>query len=1122
MSRATFVVPERRLYNKWVASDTLEDYALRFTADAARRWTAGQIVSTALGASAFLACEAIGASITLLYGFSASVAAILASVVLMFLIGLPIAYRAARHGLDIDLLTRGAGFGYLGSTITSLIYASFTFLLFAVEGSIMGVAVAALTGLPLAVAYILSVAAVVPIAIYGMSAITRFQAWTQPVWIVLQLAPVAYILWRGDEVLATWTRFTGIGEASAGSGLIAFGMALSLLLSLLPQIGEQADYLRFLPGPDRIGKRQWWAVVIAGGPGWTLIGGMKLLLGSVLASWAMHRGMTPAQAQTPTDMFMGIFDRMTGSPGVALFVTAALVIVCQLKINVTNAYAGSIAWSNVFARLTHRHPGRVAWLLFNVALAMLLLVAGIEGTIGTILPLYSSLAAGWIGALAADLVISKPLGWSPPGIEFRRAHLYDLNPVGIGAMGLSIVASGLCLLGAVGETAQAFAPLLGLVTAFVSAPVLAWATKGRFFIARAPEPMTGATPCRCVICENTFEPQDMAHCPAYSAPICSLCCTLESRCLDICKKNSRATQQMTNLAERLLPAGVARHVHTTLGHFVLVVTAFTAVNGLVLGLIAREYVRYFPDAAFHVRSIAFTLFVVLFFISGLGAWLIVLAHESRRGAHREMRRHLDQLEREVAAHEQTDAALQKAKQVAESANAAKSRYLVSVSHEIRSPLNSIYGYAQLLERNSEVKPDEAGRVIRRASEHLSNLVDGLLDIAQVEAGVLRLSRDTIRFPAFVELIASMFRPQASTKGLDFRCEIATPLPEFVRGDQKRLRQVLINVLSNAVKFTSRGSVTFRVSYRSELATFEVIDTGIGIDPEDRQRIFGAFERGNNAAGAGQPGIGLGLAITSTLIHVMGGDLAVDSEPGRGTTFTMRLMLSRPVTQPVQSRPAEIITGYEGRRRMVLVVDDDPAHAAVIGNLLRPLGFTVLEASDADTGIAMAATEKPDIVLLDISMPGKTGWEAAAELRAAHGDALRIVMVSADAHQFRRGGDGHDPHDLFLTKPLELETLLDTLSWQLDLRWTVREGNDAAPAADASVELRMPPAALPFVPEIERLARIGNVRAVQQRLTELENAVPDAADFAKYLRAKLECFDFKALREALKKGVVHVG
>ncbi|MFY8049547.1 MAG: sensor histidine kinase, partial [Erythrobacter sp.] len=238
------------------------------------------------------------------------------------------------------------------------------------------------------------------------------------------------------------------------------------------------------------------------------------------------------------------------------------------------------------------------------------------------------------------------------------------------------------------------------------------------------------------------------------------------------------------------------------------------------------------------------------------------------------------------------AELVRAKAAAEAANEAKTRFLASVSHEIRSPLNAIYGYAQLLERGAEDggrDAVQAGKVIRRSAEHLSNLVEGLLDIAQVESGSLKLARDTIRFPAFLEQITAMFEPQATMKGLALRLELPPTLPEYVRTDPKRLRQVLINLLSNAIKFTDHGEVALKVHYRNELATFEVADSGIGIAPADIERILLPFERGGSATE--RAGIGLGLAITQALVHIMGGELRIESKPDEGSRFIVRLMLS---------------------------------------------------------------------------------------------------------------------------------------------------------------------------------------------------------------------------------------
>jgi signal transduction histidine kinase/purine-cytosine permease-like protein len=936
MNRPAFIYREKRRYNAWAASETLEDYALRYTADHARIWSPARVTTTAVGSIAFLASEAIGASITLAFGFANSVAAIAAAVAIMFVIGLPIAWNAARHGLDIDLLTRGAGFGYMGSTVTSLIYASFTFLLFALEASILAVALKALTGIPMWIAYVLSAVVVIPIVIYGMRAISKVQAITQPVWLFLQLAPILYILWAGGPLLTEWQAFTGLdGAKDGGVGLLHFGLALSTLLSLLPQIGEQADYLRFLPAQEKIGRGRWWASVLVGGPGWAVIAGAKLLLGSLLAVFALQTGLSAAEASSPTDMFLAIFSQMTGHPGLALLLAATLVIVAQTKINITNAYAGSIAWSNFFARVTHSHPGRVVWLVFNVMLALLLMQIGILDLLDSILVLYAIVAAGWIGALFGDLAISKPLGLSPRGIEFKRAHLYDLNPVGVGAMGLAILVSALALAGIAGETVQAFAPLLGLTAAVIAAPALALATHGRYYIARTSLQQPVPEAHVCILCENSFQRADMAHCPFYAAPICSLCCTLEARCQDSCKTDARASDQIRHWGGLLLPDKWTRFLDAPVVRFAgLLMLMLAALAGLMQFLGALHGTGSSADVDTILTSV-FLLFAVL---AGIVSWVIVLGHQSRRAAREETRHNVDKLIEEIAAHDATDAQLQKARQAAEAANLAKSRYLVSVSHEVRSPLNAIYGYAQLLERGSDIEPRDAARVIRTSCEHLTNLVEGLHDISQVESGVLRLSRDTVPFPAFLDQIVSMFRPQAAAKGLSFVFERPDRLPDHVHADEKRLRQVLINLLSNAVKFTDAGEVGLRVRYRSDLATFEVSDTGIGIAEADQSRIFEPFERGSTAAAYRRQGVGLGLSITNALVQIMGGEISVTSAPARGTRFTVRLMLSRAMAGATEIRTSSAIRGYNGARRSILLIDDDPQPARGAAQPARAAGL----------------------------------------------------------------------------------------------------------------------------------------------------------------------------------------
>jgi signal transduction histidine kinase/DNA-binding NarL/FixJ family response regulator len=1109
------IVRERRQYNQWVATQTLEDYALRYTAASARK-SSFRVGNTALGPIAFLACEAIGGALTIAYGFPNTLWAIVAFMVLMFLIGLPIAYYAAKYGVDIDLLTRGAGFGYLGSTLTSLIYASFTFLLFAIEASILSVALQLLFGVPLALAHVLSSLVVIPIAVYGISLISRMQLATQPIWLALQFLPILYIAWKRPADVSAWTHYGGT-QGGSGSTInpLMLGMAASTLLSLLPQIGEQVDYLRFLPQHDRRHPFSWWTALLTTGPGWIVIGGFKLIAGSFLAVLALRYGVRLAEASQPTQMYLIAFREAFGSPSFALVLTGAFVIVCQLKINVTNAYAGSIAWSNFFSRLTHSHPGRVVWLVFNVMLALLLMEIGIFNAIDGILRIYANFAAGWIGALTADLVINKPIGLSPRYIEFRRAYLYDINPVGVGALLLSIASSSLAYLGVFGNLAQILSPFVALLTAFMAAPLIAWATHGRYYLAR---PSDGLAPdikqLRCSICENVFERSDMAPCPAYDGPICSLCCTLESRCHDACKPEGRIAHQLTSLLTAILPVRAAAALNSRAGHFAGILIVCNLATGLLLALIYHQYSQVTPAARATVETTLWLVFLCLLLISGIGAWLIVLAHESRRAAEAESARQTSMLMEEIEAHGRTDAALQQAKEVAEAANLAKTRYIVGISHEIRTPLNSIFGYAQLLERGSAASPDNAVRVIRRSAEHLSNLIDGLLDVSKIENGMLRLNRDTVQLDEYLDQLVDMFRLQALAKGLDFHYLRPPHLPSHVHTDQKRLRQILINLLSNAIKYTEHGSVTLSVRYRSEIAEFEIADTGPGIASGDLERIFEPFERGSSHEVRTIPGTGLGLTITKLLTQIMGGEVLVQSSGPAGSVFVVRLLLSHVRQEIVRPRAAQRICDYSGPRQKLLLADDDPLHLELVRNLMQPLGFTVFLARDGKTCVQLAAQCQPQLAMIDLSLPDMSGWEVAQALRATPGlESLKILIVSANAHEYAPGAGA--AHDAFVTKPIELQPLLERVGALLQLDWI----HEPEPAADPSVADFAPSSSSGrsrhHLEDLYRLGRIGHVRGIEAKLRELELEDPANEAFAAQLRVLVSNFDLKRYMNVLE-------
>jgi signal transduction histidine kinase/CheY-like chemotaxis protein/purine-cytosine permease-like protein len=1106
----------RRQYNQWVGNQTLEDYALRFTAQGARRMSLFRVSNTALGAISFLACEAIGGALTLAYGFDNTMTAIVSVGILIFLTGLPISYYASKYGVDVDLLTRGAGFGYIGSTITSLIYASFTFLLFSVEAVIMALALEMWFGMPLWIAYILCALVVIPIVTYGIRIISRLQLWTQPIWLLLQAAPLVYIATGDTQTLNDWTAFTGTqSHGVSGFNLLLFGLAASTLLSFLPQIGEQADYLRFLPAPkDRSLKQRlaWWAALLPAGPGWIFIGAVKLVAGSFLAVLALKHGVAAEHAAEPTQIFRVAFEQMSLSPRAAVVVTGIFVITCQLKINVTNVYAGSIAWSNFFSRLTHSHPGRVVWVVFNTLLALLLMELGIFSAIEKILGLYSNLAVAWIGALVADLVINKPLGLSPKGIEFRRAHLYDVNPVGVGAMLLSILLSTTAYFGLWGESVQALAPFVGLAVALIASPLIAVWTRGRYYIARQPETWPGQAVVQCCICEHEFEREDMSHCPAYAGPICSLCCTLDARCHDLCKVNSRFTEQMQLVLHRLLPSRLAIGVNSRLGRFAGLFLTFNLVIGGALLLIALFQSTAVPGGdPGTVRTTLIAAYFALFCISGIVAWLMVLAHESRQVAEQETDRQTQMLTNEIEAHERTYDQLQKAKSVAESANVAKSRYIVGVSHEIRSPLNAVFGYAQILERDAALttRQQDAVRVIRRSSEHLSMLVDGLLDIAKIEAGRLQLNRDRIAFPEMLEQLVDMFSFQARAKAITFRYETHGQPPAYVFADEKRLRQILINLLSNAIKYTPRGHVTFKVRCRGQITEIEVADSGIGIEPDDLNRIFDPFERGSNASALGAPGTGLGLTITKLLSQIMGGEVTVESTPGKGSAFRVRLMLPEAPALDAMLPERRRIKAYPGRRVRIIAADDDERHLELLQELLAPLGFLLEVTRDGPSCMEAAARDAPDLAMLDLNMPGMNGWELTRRLQAQH-PTLPVIIVSANADEQAKA------HDLdrvgFVTKPIEINHVLAAIQSALGIDWIYEEGAIAeripAPTGNRSFPPGPPGISLAHLNDLHRLGKIGYVRGIEIKLDEMVAAGSEHEPVVADLRALVRNFQLK--------------
>lgn len=1115
----------RRNYNRWVVNETLEDYALRFTAKKARKWTEWQVAVTTLGSVSFLALEAIGAAITLSYGFINSCFAILAVSFVIFLTALPITYHAARQGTDIDLLTRGAGFGYLGSTLTSLIYATYTFIFFALEAAILAFTLELTLNVPLAAGYLVGTLLIVPIVTHGITLISRFQIITQPFWLILQILALAAVVWHNDKILYLWWQYVPVSTEPTMDlsrfNLTAFGCASTVLFSLIAQVGEQVDFIRFLPQPSRDSKH-WRLAMLSAGPGWIIIGAIKIMFGSCLAVLALNLGENLVDAVDPNRMYLIAYGYLGLNPELTMLLTGSFVILSQLKINVTNAYAGSIAWSNFFSRLTQSHPGRVVWLIFNLAIALVLMELGIFNAIKEILGIYSIIAIAWIGTLVADLVINRPLKLRPAPLEFKRAYLYDINPVGIGSLLIASLVGFTGLSGWFGETGSALASYLTLLTTLVVAPLLALLTKGKFYLARQPATPNSTKPTYCCICEHPLENEDMAFCPAYSGLICSLCCSLDSRCNDLCKTDSALGQQMLAAARKILPAAWYSHLNHRMAHFIgLFLFTGTAIAAL-LGLLYYQITTAQSITPQLISSLLINLLFFLLIVSGIAIWMYVLVHENRKLAQEESSKQTHLLLAEVSAHKKTYQALQEAKDLAEQSNKAKSRYLTGLSHELRSPLNAILGYAQLLEKDVSIpinRRDGLG-VIRRSGEHLADLIEGLLDISRIEAGKLELSRDEVNLKNVLEQLAEMFRVQAAAKSIDFDYRQLSPLPSYVRTDEKRLRQILINLLSNAVKYTHQGGIVLTAHYRNQVAEFTVEDTGIGIAKDDLERIYIPFERIKKSGASYVHGTGLGLTITKFLTEIMGGNIEVTSTQDKGSIFKVKLLLAsiKPNTPPVQEEKA--IVGYLGPKQTVFVVDDEPSQRNLMYEMLSAIGFTVVQAPDGLTCLDMLnyCEQDANIFLLDISMPGIDGWDLAHRIKQRVPSAV-IIMISANASEMMKNPAPLNTYCAYLVKPVKLTDVLYQIQRTTGLIWTyeppaaiIADSNHSGESNDNQSPL---PLAEANRDELIRLAKIGYANGLLAMFSRLERQEACDPELLQCLVEHTKKFQFRDLIRRLE-------
>lgn len=475
---------------------------------------------------------------------------------------------------------------------------------------------------------------------------------------------------------------------------------------------------------------------------------------------------------------------------------------------------------------------------------------------------------------------------------------------------------------------------------------------------------------------------------------------------------------------------------------------------------------------------------------------------------------------DITAQKHTEAALEHAKTDAETANRAKSTFLANMSHEIRTPMNAILGFAQLLQRDSTLTPGQQQQVttIMRSSEHLLALINDILEMSKIEAGRTTVNPTTFALPSLLHDLVMMFRLRCEAKGLDLRLDMADDVPQAIFTDENKLRQILINLLGNAVKFTEHGGITLRAGIREtpegRRLVCAVEDTGVGIAADEMERVFAPFEQtqsGRQIAG----GTGLGLPISLAFAHVLGGDLAVTSQVGVGSIFRLELPLVESaygvaMPSPVMRR----IIGLQGGECRILIVDDQDVNRHLLTDMLAPLGFTTREASDGAQAVAMAQEWRPDLILMDMAMPVMDGYAATRQLKSQPEMAQTpIIAVTAKAFAEDREAMMAAGVDDLLTKPVVLDDLLQTLQQHLGIIY--RYADDAPTmrqdAVDTSVQLQVELLALSpdLIARMRAATHSGDHTTLLHLLAQVANEHPE---LAQRLRELADQYEYDTLLE----------